>query len=105
MRAEFTDKTKLARFKHANGHCEVCTQKILGTAEYDHAVPAAIGGGNDFENCRCLCSKCHAVKTRKTDVPQIAKSKRIYEKRAGLRKTKRPFPQRVNPWGKDMSNA
>ena len=85
MRSEFSKSTKLARFEHANGHCETCHQKIVGVAEYDHAVPCAAGGTNEFDNCRVQCRRCHRVKTSKVDVPQIAKSKRIVERRAGLR--------------------
>lgn len=97
-RSEFSKSTKLARFKHTDGHCETCGNKVIGIPEYDHAVPCAVGGTNDFENCRVTCKRCHRVKTSKIDVPQIAKSQRVYEKRAGLRKTRRPFPRRVDPW-------
>lgn len=99
-RSEFTDKTKKAAFGRSGGHCETCGSKIVGVAEYDHAVPCAVGGTNDLSNCRVLCRKCHRVKTSERDVPQIAKSTRIYEKRAGLRRSRRPFPKRVDPWGK-----
>lgn len=90
-RAEFSKATCIARFKHAKGCCETCGNEIVGGAEYDHAVPCAVGGTNDFDNCRCLCVRCHRIKTSKVDVPQIAKSVRIFEKRAGVRKT-RPMP-------------
>lgn len=97
MRAEFSKKTKLARFEYANGHCEECGLKILGSAEYDHDKEDFIGGDNSFDNCRCLCKKCHGRKTKKNR-PQIDKTRRIYEKRAGVR-TSRPFPKKQNPWG------
>jgi 5-methylcytosine-specific restriction endonuclease McrA len=87
-RREFTKSTKLARFDHADGCCEKCGDKIYTRAEYDHAVPAAVGGGNEFENCRVLCQFCHAEKTNKRDKPEIAKTARIIEKRAGVRKPK-----------------
>jgi len=107
MRQEFTKKTKLARFKHADGCCEKCGDKILTRAEYDHAVPAAVGGGNDFDNCRCLCQICHAEKTSKRDVPQIAKTVRIVEKRAGVRKSKsRPMAgTKASGWRKRMDGT
>jgi 5-methylcytosine-specific restriction endonuclease McrA len=99
-RSEFSKSTKLAAFARSGGRCETCGYKIVREAEHDHIVPAAIGGSNDLENCRVLCKKCHSVKTSKVDVPQIAKSVRIYEKRAGVRKPRRPFQKRVDPWGK-----
>lgn len=102
MRAEFSKKTKLARFEHAKGHCEDCGCKIIGSAEYDHVIEDTLTHDNSFENCRCLCKKCHSRKTKKNR-PQIDKTRRIYEKRAGVR-SKRPFPKRQNPWGKDRDS-
>lgn len=105
MRAEFTKATKLARFEHAKGCCETCGNKIITTAEYDHFVPAAIGGANEFDNCRVLCVKCHRLKTSTIDVPQISKSVRIAEKRAGVRKT-RPMPgSRASPWKRKIDGS
>ena len=97
-RAEFTKQTKLRRFEHAKGHCERCGNRILTSAEYDHDQEDYIGGANSFENCRCLCRRCHAEKTAENR-PEIDRTRRIYEKRAGVR-TKRKFPQMVNPWGR-----
>jgi 5-methylcytosine-specific restriction endonuclease McrA len=90
-RAEFSKSTKLARFEHAQGCCETCGQKIIGTPEYDHAVPCAVGGSNEFKNCRVMCKRCHRVKTSTLDVPQIARSTRIAEKRAGVRSKRQGF--------------
>lgn len=101
MRAEFSKKTKLARFEFAKGHCEECGCKIVGSAEYDHDKEDYIGGDNSFENCRVLCGKCHKRKTRKNR-PQIDKTRRIIEKRAGLRKSSRPM--RKAPDGYDTFN-
>lgn len=105
-RSEFSKSTKLARFEHAGGRCEECLQRIIGTAEYDHAVPDAIGGKNDFENCRCLCKKCHRLKTSETDIPRISKAKRVYEKRAGVRQKSRGFqrpPRGYSQWTRSIS--
>lgn len=99
-RSEFLKATKRAAFDRCNGFCELCGGKIL-TAEYDHyPVPAALGGSNELSNCRVLCKKCHRKITATVDVPAIAKSNRIWEKRAGLRKTRRPFQRRADPWGR-----
>ena len=101
-RREFPKSIKLKRFDYAQGRCEECFQRIVGTAQYDHAVPDALGGSNDFENCRCMCVRCHRMKTDKTDVPRIAKAVRIVEKRAGLRKSGRGFQK--PPPGYDSFN-
>lgn len=91
-RQEFTKKTKAARFLHCKGICESCGLKILCTPEYDHDMPAALGGDNSFENCRCLCSKCHSAKSFSRDPMRldsnrsIDRAERLAEKSAGLRK-------------------
>ncbi len=108
MRAEFTKSTKAAAFLRANGRCECgCGSRVTpGEVQYDHyPVPAALGGSNEVSNCRVLRTKCHRQITARKDVPAISKSVRVEEKAKGLRKTKRPFPQRVNPWGRNMSDA
>jgi 5-methylcytosine-specific restriction endonuclease McrA len=63
----------------------VCTARIVGTPEYDHVVPAAIGGSATLENCAVVCRGCHRLKTTVRDVPEIARSRRSHEKRIGAR--------------------
>ena len=99
MRAEFTKQTKLAAWDRSGQRCEcyklkkpTCNrQKIIGIPEYHHLVPAALGGSNDLDNCAVLSAKCHGLETRQETVPEVAKTRRIYEKRAGVRKSKRPM--------------
>lgn len=88
MRQEFTPKTKLAAWDRCKGRCERCTAKVIGRPEYDHMVPAAIGGSAELANCAVLCRTCHSLKTTKTDVPQIAKTKRVAAKRANAQRIK-----------------
>ena len=93
MRREFSPKIRLAAFDRAHGHCESCGVKLGPHAgvEYDHIVPAAIGGGNELENCQCLCRNCHGAKTHGTAPGSnsgIAKGKRARAKHIGAeRKT------------------
>ena len=91
MRQEFPKAIKLAAWQRCSGICECgCGQKIT-RAEYDHyPVPAAIGGTSDLSNCRVLEARCHRILTSSKDVPAIAKSTRIFEKRIGAR-TSRPM--------------
>lgn len=94
-RREFTAKVKLAAWERSGGRCECggCDQqKVIGVPEYDHNIPAAIGGPATLDNCRVFRRECHALKTTRTDVPQIAKTKRIIAKRAGIKRTSRPMP-------------
>lgn len=100
-RSEFSKATKLARFEHAGGRCETCLQRITGVAEYDHLIEDTLTHDNSFENCRCVCKKCHSLKT-KANRPQVDKSRRIYEKRAGVRKPRSGF--RKPPPGYDSFN-
>ena len=107
MRAEFSKKTKAEAFQRARGRCECgCGSKLTpGEVEYDHwPVPAALGGSNELTNCRVLRTKCHRRLTASKDVPAISKSVRIAEKAMGLRKSSRPFPKKVDPWGKERDS-
>ena len=85
MRHEFPKFVKLAAWERSGGHCECCGQKIIGTPEYHHRVPCAVGGSNALDNCQVLAVKCHKLRTAQIDVPEIAKSHRIFEKRIGAR--------------------
>lgn len=90
MRQEFPKSVKLAAFERCAGRCECgCGLKIIGTPHYDHyPIPAAINGPGTLDNCRVLDPKHHRQITAEKDIPEIAKSTRIYEKRIGAR-TKR----------------
>ena len=43
----------------------------------DHSHPVGLDGPNTVENGQLLCWECHRAKTDKTDVPMIAKGKRM----------------------------
>lgn len=102
-RAEFTKLTKAQAFQRAGGRCECgCGSKPTpGEIEYDHRIPAAVGGTNDLSNCVVMRKKCHRRKTSTKDVPEISKSVRVSEKAMGLRKSSRPMAKRNDPWGKE----
>lgn len=101
-RSEFPKSVKLAAFERCRGRCECgCGLKILGGVHYDHyPIPAALGGPGTLENCRVLMIKHHRMITAETDIPAISKSDRIYQKRAGVRKSRRPMQKHRDPWGK-----
>lgn len=104
MTRAFPESVKRAAWARSGGHCECGAHAIplkITKAEYDHyPVPFSFGGTNTLDNCRVLDANCHRKITSEVDVPRIAKADRIEAKRAGLRKSKRPFPKRVDPWGK-----
>lgn len=89
MRREFTAKTKGLAFVRSGGHCEKCTAYLMtGRFHYDHVIPDALSGEPTLENCEVLCTACHGEKTRKADVPTIAKVKRIRAKHIGIKSGK-----------------
>lgn len=106
-RAEFPKSVREAAFQRSGGRCECgCGLLIRGTPHYDHfPVAAALGGPATLENCRVLDPAHHRQITAEKDVPVISKSQRVYEKRLGLRTTKRGFrkaPPGYDPWTRSM---
>ena len=88
-RREFPKQVKRDAFMRANGQCEDrdCGARLtLGKYHYDHVIPDGLGGEPILSNCAVLCMACHGDKTRKIDVPRIAKAKRIQDRQMGIRK-------------------
>ena len=100
-RQEFSAKIKVAAFERAKEHCEGCGVRLtVGRIHYDHRIPDAMGGEPTLANCDVLCTACHGAKTRRQDVPAIAKVKRIKARHIGAAKPRgfpRP-PPGYNPW-------
>jgi 5-methylcytosine-specific restriction endonuclease McrA len=87
MRREFSAKVMLAAYERAAGSCEGCGLPLhVGRFHYDHILPDALGGTPTLDNCQVLCVACHGKKTAGTDVPRIAKAKRVRAKHLGIRK-------------------
>ena len=99
MRHEFSKKTKWQAWERANGKCEGCGIELTSCrVHYDHVIPDGLGGSNDLDNCAVLCGgpgSCHDLKTRKDDVPNIARAKRRQLRQAGIRK-----PRTITRWRK-----
>jgi 5-methylcytosine-specific restriction endonuclease McrA len=121
-RREFTDKQKLAMWERAGGRCEnpACRRKIVGrlTPEYDHIIPDAVADKLKpltIEDGQVLCSECHDRKTNEQnagpasrgDKTEIAKTKRLIEKAAGLKKRKgRPLAgTKASGWRRRMDGT
>lgn len=106
-RREFPARVKVAAFERAGGACEGCGARLtVGKYHYDHDTPDGLGGAPTLENCRVLCTVCHADKTRGTDVPQIARAKRREARHLGARSSSRPLPGgRDSPWKKTFSHG
>lgn len=67
----------------------------------DHIRRHAEGGTETAENLWPICLDCDTGKDGKAanDTKEVAKGKRVGEKHYGIKRPKRPFPKRVNPWG------
>lgn len=92
-RREFSTQVRRAAFRRADGHCECCTRPLsVGDVHFDHVIPDRLGGEPALENCEVLCRSCHAVKTYRHDVPNIARAKRRHDRHWGLKpKSGRPM--------------
>jgi len=90
-RAEFSKRTRLEAFERANGYCEQCGIKLkAGNHEYHHK--SFDSSDNTFSNCVLLCRDCHSRITKER-APLIAKSNRIRERIAGIKRISgRPLP-------------
>jgi 5-methylcytosine-specific restriction enzyme A len=90
MRREFPKQVKRDAFLRANGRCENKTCRAFlttGKFHYDHDIADALGGEPTLDNCVVLCFACHGEKTRKRDVPTIAKTKRIQDRQMGIKRS------------------
>lgn len=101
-RREFSRATKRAAWERANGRCEGniayqfvdirCGAPIdIGNFHYDHIDPEWYSKDSELSNCQVLCTACHKAKTAR-DMANIAKSKRIRDKRIKALVSKRPMP-------------
>ena len=98
MRREFPDKIKAAAFLRAKGCCEQCNSGVklrTGDMFYDHRIADGLDGEPTLSNCQVLCRSHHDVKTRKHDVPAIAKAKRRERRNIGIKK-----PRTIRSWRK-----
>lgn len=105
-RREFTKKTQRQAWNRSGGACEGegklyglgsgirCGADMTRTGvRYDHIDPDANSKDNSLENCCACCPKCHDFKTRKRDVPMIAKTVRQQDRNHGIHKPRsRPMP-------------
>lgn len=106
-RQEFSRKVMAAAFQRAGGKCETCGAHLRpGKFQYDHILPDVLGGEPALENCRVLCTPCHAGKTA-DDVRRTRKADRQRDRHIGaMKKSRRPMPgSRNSPWKRTFSNG
>lgn len=108
MRREFPAKIKVDAFTRAKGCCELCNSGVKlrhGDIFYDHRIPDGLGGEPTLENCQVLCRSHHDEKTRKADVPAIAKSKRIQRREMGIKKRSTFACAKTSKWKKKLDGT
>lgn len=98
-RNEFTKPTMREAKRRSGDRCEAygvlyglpagqrCNADMNRTGfRYDHIDPDANSKDNSLENCCVCCPKCHDWKTTKRDIPMIAKTLRMQDKRNSIKK-------------------
>jgi 5-methylcytosine-specific restriction enzyme A len=95
MRREFSKHVKRDALKRAGKQCEACGGLYGHKFHFDHVIADGLGGEPTLDNCAVLCHVCHDEKTRKHDVPRIAKMKRVRDRNAGIKK-----PRTIRSWRK-----
>lgn len=68
-------KLRAQCFALAGGKCEMCSVKLTGRWDCDHATAHFYTGAHDVENLQALCTACHKTKTL-IDMGHIAKVRR-----------------------------
>ena len=75
--------------------------------DIDHIAPLALGGTNELKNLQILCKPCHRSKTSQSDIPRIAKTKRLKARHLGARSpSSRPIPgSRRSSWKRKLDGS
>jgi 5-methylcytosine-specific restriction enzyme A len=108
-RPTFSTSFRLSLFLKRKGTCAACAQKIEAGKvwDIDHILPLALGGTNEPHNLQILCKPCHQSKTSHSDIPSIAKTKRLKARHLGAHApSTRPIPgSRRSPWKRKMNGS
>ena len=106
----FDKPTKRETLKRSGGKCEAdgpiyglaegqrCSIPLGYGVEFDHYILWANSRDSSLDNCRAVCPRCHAYKTRQHDTPKAAKTVRQRDKHLGITKPKKPWPKRSFGW-------
>ena len=65
----------------AGGACVCCDEPMI-ECEVDHILPVHLGGGDEMDNLRAICVRCHRTKSA-LETKARAKADRIRKKRSG----------------------
>lgn len=89
-RRSMTPTRRLRIFEKHNGLCVTCGIRIKAGDDWfiEHAIPLALGGKDEDDNCGPAHTACKAGKDIE-DFGRIAKAKRIKQKHFGMKKPSR----------------
>ena len=97
---------RLRIFESTDGHCHICTRKILVGEKWeaDHVEEIADGGENRESNMKPAHDWCHGVKSSENHSKR-AEGKRHRAKQAGIkRQSRNSFPtNKDGKWKKKVS--
>lgn len=108
-RREFSTETKRQAVRRSGGICEChllakagipgfrldgCGLSIgVGNTWFEHVICDGIGGDPTLDNCAVLTKTCGRLKSRRYDIPIVAKVKRQQNLRFGIRsRSSAPLP-------------
>lgn len=96
---------RLRIFEAHRGLCVICKLKVRPPWIVEHVIPLGLGGADTDDNCGPAHEHCRRLKD-KTDVPAIAKAKRMKAKAVGAWRSSRPMPgSRGTRWKKTFSHG
>lgn len=104
-RPQPSKQMKARVWSRENGICWWCGKPVAHdgpSVEYDHKVMRAMSADDSEANLYPMHAKpCHAEKTGDFDRPSLTKT--LHQEKLTKPKvtSKRPFPKRADPWGKN----
>ena len=118
MSRTFSTAVKRAALERSGKRCEAtgqlyglpdgirCETDLSYGVEFDHLILWANSRDSSFDNCLCVCPRCHRFKTAKHDTPKAAKTVRQRDKHAGIRSARAVLPgSRKSRWKRRMDGT
>ena len=109
-RREVSKLVKRTAWTRSEGRCEAsgslyglepnqrCNAPLSKAVIYDHINPVRNSDDATLENCLCICEVCNRIKTYGRDLPMLAKTQRLEDKRKGIGRQKRKIQSRPFRW-------
>ena len=94
-------RVRVRTFDRCQGKCHRCRRKIRPGEKWtlEHLIALINGGKNCESNLTLTCAWCLPEKNAE-DVALKSDTYGMRSKHLGVAKAKRPFPKRIDPWGK-----